>query len=187
MCQKGDMRLVRFIKPASERGLSLLSKDSTTNYVYLPAYKRVRRVASHARNQTFLGTDFTQADMTLVRFSDEYVPELIGETDEYYLLELTPKPGSDVNYGKLQTKVEKENFNTIEIAFFEKGGVKLKVEERMKWKFLDGKYWNATEIRITSMKDSHQTVLRNHKIEFDKGIPDEFFSTRNLKKGMDAR
>ncbi len=179
--QKGEKRMVKFVKPASERNISLLSTGPKTNYVYLPAYKKIRRVAAHMRNQTFLGTDFSQEDMALIRYADDYAPRRIGETDTHWELELTPKPDAAVGYGKLRLKVKKGLYLLEQIDYFEKSGAKQKVEERMNFKLYDGKYWNASNMRMTTVKDNHQTLLNNIDQRFDTGLSDSFFSPRNLQ------
>ncbi len=180
--EKGNKRLVRFVKPASERGMSLLAADKETNYVYLPSYKRVRRVAAHARNQTFMGTDMTQTDMSLIRFADDYVPKLIGETDTCWELELNPKPGKDVGYGKLLVQATKDRFSVAQVSYFGKDGRKIKTEQRKEWAMYEGGHYMASTVQVTNAAGDHQTILRNNDYKVNQGIPDSFFSQRNLKK-----
>jgi len=180
--EKGNKRLVRFVKPASEKGLSLLAEDKDTNYIYLPAYKRVRRVAAHARNQTFLGTDMTQTDMSLIRFGDDYVPKLAGETDTYYELELTPKPGEDVGYGKLIVRASKDRYSVLQVTYFDKGGEKIKTEQRKEWAPYGDGHYMASTVHVTNAAGDHQTILKNWDYKINQGIPDNFFTKRNLKK-----
>lgn len=183
--QKGDMRLLKFVQPPSERGIGLLALDSKTNYVYLPAYQRVRRVAAHVRNQTFMGTGFTQTDMSLIRYGTDYLPELLDETDTHWRLALTPKPDSDVGYGKLVITVGKERFEVRRIDYYDKGGnEKLKVEERSDFNLYDGKHYNAATLTVTTIKDNRQTIMTNSNYQFDQGLPDDYFTTRNLKRPL---
>jgi len=183
--QKGNKRLLKFIKPADWKGTALLALDSKTNYIYLPSYKKIRRVAAHARNQSFQGMDCSQADMALVRFGTDYAPKLIEEADDYYLLELTPKKGSDAGYGKLILKIGKNRFEVLEIEYFAKDGKeKLKTEVRTNWNMYDGKHYNASTLTISSAKENHKTILKNSDYKFDQGLPDKYFTTRNLKKPL---
>src|SRR5690606_1979546 len=43
----GDKRLLRFEAPGDIKGLGVLVKGMDTIYVYLPAFGKVRRIASH--------------------------------------------------------------------------------------------------------------------------------------------
>jgi outer membrane lipoprotein-sorting protein len=183
--QKGDMRLIKFIEPADWKGTALLALDSKTNYIYLPSYKRVRKVAAHARNQSFQGMDFTQADMALIRFGTDYTPKLIEETDTHYVLELTPKPDSEAGYGKLILRVGKDRFGVEQIDYYDKSGKeKLKVEERTDFQLYEGKHYNASTLTVTSAKENHKTIMKNSDYAFDQDLPDDYFTTRNLNKPL---
>ena len=47
--QKGaDLRLVQFLAPADVRGLGFLRRSENQLYLYLPAFRNVRRIASSA-------------------------------------------------------------------------------------------------------------------------------------------
>jgi outer membrane lipoprotein-sorting protein len=185
--QQGEKRMVKFVKPASEVGLALLATDSTTNYVYLPSYERVRRVAAHVRNQTFMGTDFSQEDMAITSYAKDFTPRLIGDTDTQWELELSRKPGASITYSKLVIKVSKQRFTNGQgdcvdrLEYYDNSGDKLKVEERGDFILCDGKYWKPQKITMTSVKDNHQTLLDNSDFKHDQKLPADFFSERNLK------
>ena len=54
MLQKGsDKRLVKFLSPADQRGIAFLSLPNDVMYLYLPAFKKTRRIASHIKNNKF--------------------------------------------------------------------------------------------------------------------------------------
>jgi outer membrane lipoprotein-sorting protein len=180
--EKGTMRVAKFVNPPSERGIGLLTLDSKTNYVYLPEYKRVRRVAAHMRNQTWGGTEFTHEDMSRISFGGEYTPSLLDETDTHWRLELTPKPGSDSGYGKLVISVRKERFPVERIEYFDKSGRELlKVEERSGFTLYDGKHYNASNVVVTNLRNNRRTVMINSDYRFDQGLRDDLFTERTLK------
>jgi outer membrane lipoprotein-sorting protein len=129
--------------------------------------------------------DFSQADMALIRFSTDYTPKLIEETDTHYLLELRPKPDSDAGYGKLILKVGKDRFGVEQIDYYDKSGnEKLKVEERSDFKLYEGKHYNASTLTVTSAKENHRTIMKNSDYQFDQDLPDDYFTTRNLNKPL---
>ncbi|MCB9478033.1 MAG: outer membrane lipoprotein-sorting protein, partial [Deltaproteobacteria bacterium] len=182
---KGEQRLVKFTKPATDAGISLLSTDSSTNYVYLPAYKKVRRVASHVRNQTFMGTDFSQEDMAILRYGDDFTPTLKSEDENTYTLEVTRKPDAKISYSKLQLIVNKKSYVVERIDYFDNGGDKVKTEVRSDFKEIpgnEGVYPVPTTITMTDAKTGHETVLKQEDLTINKGLDDEFFSQRNLKR-----
>ena len=66
--QKGLSQLrMTFVEPQDQRGIEVLmleQKDSSNlQYLYLPSFKKVRRISGSAKNGRFEGSDFTYADM----------------------------------------------------------------------------------------------------------------------------
>jgi outer membrane lipoprotein-sorting protein len=45
-----------------------------------------------------------------------------------------------------------------------------------------GEYWVASEAEMTDIKKEHRTKMIIENIELDKGLSDDLFTTRNLKR-----
>lgn len=176
-----EKRLTRFLEPADQRGIGFLALPNDVQYVYLPAFRKVRRIASHVKNQKFAGTDFTYDDLSTFRFSRDYTPKLVETTDQFYILELTPKPGVKKDYGKLRMWVRRDNFVSAKIEYYDKKGQLWKVLERRKIVKI-GDYWTAKEMEMRDLKENHSTVIIQEKIEFDTGLSDEIFTPRYLRR-----
>jgi len=108
--QKGrDKRLVRFTAPASQAGIAFLSLPQDVMYLYLPAYKKERRIASHVKNQAFAGTDFSYNDMEAKPLNEKYDPRLLSQTADSFVLELLPKAGITSEHSKIVLTISKVN------------------------------------------------------------------------------
>jgi outer membrane lipoprotein-sorting protein len=181
----GEMRMIKFVQPATDRGIALLSTNASTNFVYLPAYKKVRRVASHVRNQTFMGTDFSQEDMAILRYGTDYTPKIAEETETHYVLDLTRKPGAKISYSRLQLKVGKEHYTVEQIVYYNNAGEKQKIEDRsdyLKLTSSGGDFFTMQTMMMTDVKSGHKTLLKNSDIKVDQDLAPDFFSQRNLKR-----
>ncbi|OQX76679.1 MAG: hypothetical protein B6D61_08435 [Bacteroidetes bacterium 4484_249] len=182
MYQKGDeMRLVRFLSPADQKGIGFLSLPDDVMYLYLPAFHKIRRIASHVKNENFAGTDFSYDDMSSFKYAEEYNAKLLETKDDVYVLELTPKPGIEKDYSKLIMEIRKDNFYPVKINHYDKAGNLWKVLERKKIE-KKGNYWISMEMEMKDLKKNHSTKMITDKIEFDTGLSDKVFSKRNLKK-----
>jgi len=182
MLQKGDnKRLVRFLAPADQRGIGLLGLRNDVQYIYLPAFKKVRRIASHVKNQKFAGTDFTYDDIGTLKYSDDYNPRLVETTPEHYVLELTPKEGRSKDYGKLKIWIRKDIFYPVKTEFYDKAGKLWKIMERRNIEKI-GKYWVSEEAEMKDLKDEHSTKMVLSEIKFDSNLSDDLFTERNLEK-----
>ena len=179
--QKGnDMRLFRFTSPASQAGIAFLSLPKDVMYIYMPAFGKERRIASHVKNQKFAGTDFSYDDMEAKLFSSKYDPELIDQDTETYTLKLVPKPGLKTDYSKQVIKINKQDFYPVIAEYFDKGGNKMK-EATYQYEKV-GNYWSAKEILMKDLKKNHATKMIVSDVIFDQGLSDDEFTVRKLKQ-----
>ena len=180
--QKGDeKRIMRFTKPADQKGIAFLGLPNDVQYLYMPAFHKVRRIASHVKNTKFAGTDFTYDDLSSFKYSEDYNATLINEDNQYWILELKPKPGVKKDYGKLKMWVRKDNYYPAKLEYYDKGGNLWKVMERRKIEKI-GKYWISREMEMKDLKEQHSTIMQLEDIEFDTGLSDKLFTKRYLKR-----
>src|SRR6185369_12758530 len=103
-----DKRLVKFTSPGDIKGMGVLVESRDTIYVYLPEYKRVRRMGTHVKNQTFMGSDFSFEDMSQTSYASTFEPKLLSEDDKGWVLELSQKAGLDLEFPRVKMWVGKE-------------------------------------------------------------------------------
>ncbi len=179
--QKGDeMRLLRFTAPASQSGIAFLSLPDDIMYIYMPAFGKERRIASHVKNQSFAGTDFSYDDMEAKPFSEKYDPELVRIEEKYFVLELIPKPDVKSDYSKIIMSVNKSNYCPEGFDFYNQGGIKIK-EGKYSFEKV-GDYWSPKEIIMKDLKKNHTTKMITSEIQYDTGLSDDEFTVRKLKQ-----
>ncbi|HAF06989.1 MAG: outer membrane lipoprotein-sorting protein [bacterium] len=182
MFQKGsEKRVVKFISPASQKGIAFLSLPDDIMYLYLPAFKKTRRIASHIKNTKFAGTDFTYEDMEAKKYSEKYIPELLKKDESHYILQLKPKDGVKTDYSKLIVWVRADNFYPTRIEFYDKSNNLYKVMTREKIEKVGG-YWISKESEMEDLKAKHKTKMIVVDIKFDSNLSDEIFTERYLSR-----
>ncbi len=174
----GEVRsFVEFTSPADVAGTRFLSvekKGATADqYIYLPAFKKVKRVVGTQRTRSFMGTDFSYADLdgrdpdaaTWKKLDDAK----IGGQD-CYVLEATPKRPGDEDYAKSVLWVHKKHLVPMRIDFFGKGGER--VMKRFSVKRLEKKdgRWIATDSKMETLSKSTSTNLVLVAVDFEKPI-----------------
>lgn len=182
MLQKGaDKRLARFLSPPDQKGISVLSLPGGVIYLYLPAYKKVKRIAGHVKNSRFAGTDYSYADMEAISYSGHYTPTLIESTEGCWLLELVPLPSADSDYARLRLWVDGDTFLPLKTEFYNKGNVLCKRLTSRRIELIDG-YWTAREHEMHDLITGHRTLMVMSNIHFDTGLEDALFSQRTLER-----
>lgn len=177
-----DYTLTRFLEPADVKGVSFLSLTEDQMYLYMPAFRKIRRIASHVKHENFMGTDFSYDDMGGTEYQEDYDSTLLEETDTEYILEAKPKPDADVGYSKVKVWVNKENFVPQKIEFYhKKKGTLLKILQNSQIEKIQG-YWTPRKMVMENVEDKHQTIIEVTEIKYDTGLSDNVFTQRNLKR-----
>jgi outer membrane lipoprotein-sorting protein len=182
MIQKGsEKRIGKFLSPADQKGIGFLSLPDGIMYIYLPEYKKTRRIASHVKNTKFAGTDFTYEDMEAKKLSDEWNPDLEGSENGFYILILTPKEGVHTDYAKQKMWVHNETFYPERVELYDRGNNLRKVMTAEEIEKIDG-YWTAKITIMEDIKIKHKTKMFLEEVEYDSGIKESIFTERYLEK-----
>jgi len=115
-------------------------------------------------------------------YLDRYTPTLLETTSTSYLLELIPREEKS-GYSKLIITLNKEFFYPDNIEYFDRGGKKMKVA-RYKYERV-GKYWNAKEVMMKTIKNEHSTRIEILSVAFDQDLEDSIFLVENLRPPKD--
>lgn len=180
--QKGnDKRLIRF-QSGELKNMSILTMNQDQVYIYLPGYKKVRRVASHNMNQSFVGSDFTNADMATASFLEVYDPVLDKEDADFWYLKLTPKAGKDTGYASLLTKVGKKDFLQWQTDYFDEKGTHVKRFVASQPKLFPGtkEEWHS-HIELSDPRTGHRTTMTVNSLKLNQGLKKSMFTTRYLQ------
>jgi outer membrane lipoprotein-sorting protein len=177
---KDDWSLTKFVAPAEIRDLGFLSLADDKMYLYLPGFDRIRRIASHARKESFAGSDLSNDDLSTGKYVDHFSAKVKEETDDEYVLGLTRKPGSNRIYPRSIVWANKNNFTISKMELFDK-------HDKL-WKTFEGEYeqiqgyWTLTSLTMTDVQKEHKTIMTMEDIAFDVGLDEKTFTTRYLKR-----
>ncbi|MFO0547420.1 MAG: outer membrane lipoprotein-sorting protein [Polyangiaceae bacterium] len=178
---KGDSRYTEFLGPSDVKGTKVLILSPTQMYVYLPAYKKVRRIASHVTDQGFMGMNFTQDEMSIAAYSRMYTATVDSSDGKVTKLTLTAKKDSDAPYPKIQMTVDGKNLPS-EIKYFSDSGAHIKTETRSNYT-CEGDVCAPKELKMVDhTKSNASTTLVRKAWKVNPDIPDSRFSKRALEE-----
>jgi len=180
--QKGaDRRMARFLSPADQKGISVLSLPDGSIYLYLPAYKKVKRIASHVKNSSFAGTDFTYEDMEATKYADKYTASLGPSDERHYVLDLVPRDAQERAWSRLRVWALKDNFVLVTVEYYDRKGLLARRLTSSTVEKIKG-YWVAREREMHDLSTDHRTRMVLTNLRFDSGLSDELFTTRYLER-----
>lgn len=175
-----NKRVVKFVSPSNVKDIGILVLSDQEMYIYLPAYKKTRRIEGSMKNQNFQGTDFSYREIGSYEYSKDFDSKVIKEDDKTIQLELTKKTDSDSSYNKIIMEVEKQNFLPKKLEMYSNNELKkvltiITTEKK-------GNYWALTHIKMEDLSKNHFTEIKMKEIIFDSGLEAKgIFSERFLK------
>ncbi len=189
--EKGLVRtLIRFLEPADVAGTAFLLRENADGpdeqILYLPALKRTRRIAGTQRRGSFMGTDFSYADLE-VRSLDDAECTLEGEQSyrgqETYVVVTRPKaPSEDDLYGSVKLWIHKKTWIPLKVEFYDReDGALSKVMTVKRLKKVEG-HWLPVETEMKNVKKGSSTRLELVEVEPGKSFPPETFTERALER-----
>ena len=180
--QRGaDRRLVKFVAPARLRGTGILVLDDDTTYLYLPAYKRVRRISGREGNGSWMGTGFSINDLSRVRFSKDYRPKFVSETESTWTLRLDPIRAEDHKHAYLTIEVRKADDLVSLITSWRDTKTRLRTITASEFR-KSGKYTVAHKVEIHELEKKRVTRASLTEISFDTGLSEDTFSVTWLRR-----
>jgi len=194
---RDEYSILFFLSPADVKDTGFLTYDyrdpmrDDDQWLYLPALKRTKRLASADKSGSFMGSDFSYADMTK-RPLDQYQYTLMAETTveghpvwQIEAVPTTEHEREETGYEKFIVFVRKDNYVVVRGVYWVKKGKRLKYFDVKKLERIDG-IWVATEMHMTTKKDTetlHKTVLFARDVRFNQPLAPDFFTVRQLEKG----
>jgi len=177
-----------FLSPADVKGTAFLvwehADQANDVFIYLPALKKIRRIASEQKQQSFMGSDFSYADMENDDV-DDAEHRILSEEDldgrPCWVIESIPNPDSDSEYGKLTSWVDKAKFIPYKVEFDDKKGKPYKVMKVLRAGPV-GKDILPLHFSMENVQKSHKTELSLDKIEIDQDISDDEFTHRAIQR-----
>ena len=161
------------------------------NWLYLPALKKTKRIASGDKSGSFMGSDFTYADMT-ERNLDNYDYELLqaAEIDgvPVWVVQAVPNTDKEIDetgYTRIVYAVRQDDAIVVRATFFLRRGGREKDYEVRRIESIDG-IQVATRLYMATRKGDtklHETFLDLEGVRFGQPMDDSRFSVRQLEKG----
>ena len=197
---KGEdtLRLMFFLEPADVKDTAFLTWDyddpdkDDDQWLYLPALRKTKRIASSDKSGSFMGSDLNYSDMTdrnLEDFDFTLKKEMDVKGVKTWLIESIPRSKKvikETGYKKSYIFVRQDNYVVIRAVNWVKDGGYLKYVDVRRLELIDG-IWVATETHVTKKRDKktvHKTILKFNNVKFNQKLDYELFTIRRMEKGL---
>ena len=191
--------LMFFLTPADVKNTGFLTYDydesgkDDDQWLYLPALRKTKRIASGDKSGSFMGTDLNYSDMTSPDI-DLYKYTLMKETkvrgQKVWQIKSVPKTKAEAEksgYSKSVIWICQDNYMMTRAVRWVYNKKRNKYFDAKKIEKIDG-IWIATELHVTTKsgkKTLHKTILLQKNIHFNQAEVNEgMFTVRRLEKGL---
>ncbi len=152
-------------------------------WVYLPALRKVRRVAGEDRGRSFAGTEFHYDDLS-DREVDEETHRFLGSETEngrtLHVVESTPRDPA-APYARRVLRVDAERYTIPRIEYFDRHG-RLERELAVAWQEVDG-IWDWRRLEMKNVRTGRKTQVEVVEVAHGLGLRDDAFSESALRFG----
>jgi hypothetical protein len=196
------LRLMFFQHPADVRNTGFLTYDydlsgkDDDQWLYLPALRKTKRIASADKSGSFMGSDLNYSDMTSrdlddydYSFYDPAKKEMTVDGQKTWVILSVPRTREiidETGYRKSVLFVRQDNKVVIRTLNYEKKKGYAKYMQVLSLEQIEG-IWVATSMQVTRKRGKqlvHQTLLHFNNVRFNQEMDEDLFTIRRLEKGL---
>lgn len=186
--QEGDKSLSIFDSPKDVQGTSFLSfshaLESDEQWLYLPALKRVKRIASANKSGPFMGSEFAFEDLSsneIEKYTYEYLRDETIDNHDCYVVRNVPEYAHS-GYSHRDVWIDKQHYRVIRIDYVDRKGQLLKTLNQYGHRQYLDKYWRADKFLMVNHQTGKSTELHWRDYQFDLGLTDADFNRNTLMR-----
>ena len=188
----GDMSIITFSEPRDVRGTALLTHskiepDDDSQWIFLPAVKRVKRISSSNRTGKFVSSEFSYEDLGSEEVADNHhiwledAPCTHDASLTCAAVESQPK-NKKSGYSRRVSFIDLAEYRVHRIDFYNRRG---DLEKSLVFsdyrQYLDA-YWRAHVMTMNNSQTGKSTTLTWDEYSFANGLGARDFTPQGLAK-----
>jgi outer membrane lipoprotein-sorting protein len=183
---KGEnFSLALIIAPAKDKGQAFLKRNNDL-WNWMPTLNRMIKMPPSMMSQGWMGSDVSNDDMMRQSLLVDDYDQRIVKTEtidgrECWNIVLTPKPKSNVMWGKIVLWISKKGYLIMKQEYYDEDGSLAHTENCSEIKTMGNREITSKIEIIPAENPNQKTILIIDNIIFDKLLDDSFFSEQTMK------
>ena len=189
---EGDKSVIVFSEPRDVKGTALLTHtkiepEDDSQWIFLPAIKRTKRISSSNRTGKFVSSEFSYEDLGSEEVADNdylWLADMPCPTDESLScaqVESYPKnPRS--GYSKRVSYTDLDEYRVHKIEFYNRRGDLEKILTFEDYSQYLGQYWRSHNMIMENIQTGKSTRLNWGEYSFRKGLTEQDFTPQALER-----
>ncbi len=186
--EDGDKSLTIFDRPRDVQGTALLTFSHKTGpddqWLYLPALKRVKRIASRNKSGPFMGSEFAYEDIAsqeVEKYTYRYLRDEAYEGHVCFVIERDPVDKYS-GYTRQVVWIDKAEYRPLKIDFYDRKNDPLKTLTFDDYQQYLDQYWRAGKMFMINHQTGKSTLLSWTNYQFRTGLSVADFNRTSLKR-----
>ncbi len=189
-----EKSIIKFLEPADVKGTGLLTysyeKKDDDIWLYLPALRKTRRIVSSEKASSFMGSEFSYADI-ITPDIDDFGYKLV-ETEnidgiECWKIEITPNTediADENGFSKKIVFIAKKDYVIRKAVYYDLDSELHKTMTVKSIKKLDEKNqrYVLTHMEMINEQNGRSSSFVFSKVMFSPNVKDEYFTTTYLER-----
>jgi len=186
--------LLRFLAPADVKGTGMLIYDyenkSDEIWIYMPAIRKTRRIINSEKSKSFMGSEFTNADMSKPNLND-YRYKLLGIENfngaacwKIHFEPINENIEDENGFSKKIAWINKKNNLVQKVEYYDLDGELHKIMLIKNYKLVDTakKRYFAYYMEIKNVQTGRKSTLKIDKFQMGSSMKESNFSPASLSK-----
>ncbi len=183
----GDKSMIVFDQPKDVAGTALLTfthkQADDDRWLYLPAVKRVKRIASSNKSGPFMGSEFAYEDLGSQepeKYTYKWLRDENYDGKDCFVSERYPVD-KDSGYTRMIVWMDKAEYRPLKLEYYDRKQSLLKTLTLADYQQYLGKYWRPGKLDMVNHQTGKSTTLLFRDYKFRNGFKDRDFDQNALQ------
>ena len=184
----GDKSLTIFDSPRDVKGTAFLSfthaLEPDDQWLYLPALKRVKRIASANKSGPFVGSEFAYEDLTsqeVEKYTYRYLRDETIDGRNAFVMERFPAYEHS-GYTRQIAWVDATIWQPLKVEYYDRKNALLKTLTVSGYEQYLDRYWRPAQMNMVNHQTGKSTDLQWSDYAFATGLSERDFNRNALKR-----
>ncbi len=185
----GDKSLTIFDSPRDVKGTALLTfthkVGDDDQWLYLPALKRVKRIASRNKSGSFMGSEFAYEDIAsqeVEKYTYKYLGDALYNGHDCTMVERYPVDAANSGYTRMVSWQDKDEYRLWKVEYYDRKSSHLKTLTLEDYQQYLGRFWRPHKMVMVNHQSGKSTELRWSNFSYGTGLTDADFNKNSLKR-----
>jgi len=178
-----------FDSPLDVKGTILLTHTRAAGaddqWLYLPALKRVKRIAAQNKSGSFMGSEFAYEDIAtqaVEKYTYKWLGDEVYDGNACHVIERYPKDKRNSGYTKQVVWLDKKEYRTLKVDYHDRKDSLLKTLVFAGYRRYRNEFWRAREMNMTNHQTGKSSRLIWSDFAFRTGLRENDFNRNSLTR-----